>query len=42
VVEEAIGQKLTIPEEVKPLFAKKKSILLKADYGVFKEWMMAR
>jgi len=43
VVEESIGQKLPIPEEVKPLFEKeKKSILLEADYEVFKEWMMGR
>jgi threonine synthase len=41
VVEEAIREKLEIPEEVKPLFEKeKKSILLDADYEVFKEWMM--
>jgi hypothetical protein len=41
VVEEAIGQKLPIPESVAPLFAKeKKSILLEADYEVFKGWML--
>jgi len=43
VVEEAIGQKLPVPEEVKPLFEKeKKSRLMEAEYGVFKEWMMGR
>lgn len=43
VVEEAIGQKLPVPEEVRPLFEKeKKSIFLEADYEVFKGWMMGK
>ena len=43
VVEEAIGQKLLVPEEVKPLFGKeKRSTMMEADYGVFKVWMMGR
>lgn len=43
VVEEAIGQKLPVPEEVKPLFEKeKKSLLMEAEYEVFKGWMMGR
>lgn len=43
VVEAEIDCKLEIPESVKPLFEKeKKSILLEAEYGVFKEWMMGR
>ncbi len=43
VVEEAIGEKLPIPDEVKPLFEKeKKSVLLKAEYDRFKGWMMDR
>jgi threonine synthase len=43
VVEVAIGEKLIIPENVKPLFAKeKKSVLLEADYGALKEWMLGK
>jgi threonine synthase len=41
VVEDAIGQKLPIPESVAPLFEKeKRSILLEADYEAFKGWML--
>jgi threonine synthase len=41
VVEEAIGRKIAVPEEMKYLFEKQKeSILLSADYNDFKEWLM--
>jgi threonine synthase len=43
VVEEEIGRKLEIPEGVRPLFHREKqSIILEADYEVFKGWMMGR
>ncbi len=43
VVEDAIGQKLPIPEEVKPLFEKeKKSIEMEGDYEGFKEWLLKK
>jgi threonine synthase len=43
VVEEAIGQKLLVPEEVKPLFGKeKRSTMMEAEYTTFKEWLMGR
>ncbi len=43
VVEEAIGQKVRIPESVAPLFGReKRSILMEADYEVFKDWMMGK
>ncbi len=41
VVEEAIGKKIEVPEEVKYLFSQtKKSILLSSNYNHFKEWLM--
>jgi threonine synthase len=41
VVEEAIGKKIEVPDEVKYLFEKeKKSIILPKDYDSFKEWLM--
>ncbi|MFY7965613.1 MAG: threonine synthase, partial [Chitinophagaceae bacterium] len=41
VVEEAIGRKIEVPEEVKYLFnQQKQSILLPKDYDSFKEWLM--
>ncbi|CAF3931424.1 unnamed protein product, partial [Rotaria sp. Silwood1] len=41
VVEEAIGKKIEMPDEVKYLFAKEKqSILLSSNYIDFKEWLM--
>jgi len=41
VVEEAIGKKIEVPEEVKYLFNQtKKSILLSSNYNHFKEWLM--
>lgn len=43
VVEDEIGRKLDVPDEVKPLFKKeKRSIEMKADYEIFKEWMLER
>lgn len=43
VVEEVIGQKLPIPEDVKPLFEKeKKSIEMEGDYERFKEWLLKK
>ena len=41
VVEEAIGKKIEVPDEVKYLFNQtKKSILLSSDCNDFKEWLM--
>ncbi len=41
VVEETIGKKIEVPEEVKYLFNQtKKSILLSSSYNDFKEWLM--
>ena len=41
VVEEAIGKKIEVPNEVKHLFEKEKqSILLSSNYNDFKEWLM--
>ena len=41
VVEEAIGKKIEVPDEVKYLFdQQKQSILLSSNYNDFKEWLM--
>jgi threonine synthase len=41
VVEEAIGKKIEVPDQVKYLFNQtKKSILLSSNYNDFKEWLM--
>ena len=41
VVEEAIGKKIEVPDEVKYLFHQtKKSILISSNYNDFKEWIM--
>jgi threonine synthase len=41
VVEEAIGKKIEVPDEIKYLFNQtKKSILLPSNYNDFKEWLM--
>ncbi len=43
IVEEAIGKKVEIPEEMKYLFNKEKqSIKLAANYNLFKEWLLNR
>ncbi len=43
VVEASIGQKLDLPESVKPLFEKtKKSIKMDGEYEELKEWLLGR